>query len=87
MKVLIIIVFFIFCLASFFIECTDKEDKKAPSPIQDTFTIYIPKNEKFIDINWKNNCTWILTKDTLTNVYHYKRMNNTAYAKQIIIHN
>ena len=37
-----------------------------------TEKIIIEQNEVLINTTWKDNQLWVLTKDTTTNVYHFR---------------
>ena len=37
-----------------------------------TEKIIIEQNEVFINTTWKNDDLWVLTKDTITNIYHFR---------------
>lgn len=48
----------------------------------------IPQSEKFVDVKWNGASLWVLSKDTTTNVYHFRENSRFGILKgEVIINN
>jgi hypothetical protein len=60
---------FLFLLLVLFVSvsCTDNQRARKWGGKEEVF---LNPNEKFINITWKGNDLWVITKDTVTGVYY-----------------
>lgn len=73
------LILFLLIIASF-MSCTDNEMAKNFGGKQEISTgdsissdrSIIPKNEVILNVTWKENNMWILTRDTITKIVHFR---------------
>ncbi len=73
---------FLILLLIFLFSCTDNKRTKL---FGGKTEIVLNKNEKFLNITWKDASMWVLTEDTLTHVKYFREHSNYGFLEGEVV--